>query len=77
MNTNKSILWAVHSHLLSLPGDFRIKVCEECQFSEATYYRKMKDTKANTLSKAEKDKIVAIAEELFTGFQEKLKHIKK
>lgn len=73
MNMNKSILWAIHSHLVNLPCDFRIKVCEECQFSEATFYRKMKDKKVTALSRAEKEKISSIAEGLFTGFQDFLK----
>lgn len=74
MNKNQSILAAIHNGMISLPGDFRAKVCEECQFSEATFYRKMKDKKVTALSRAEKEKIVAIAEELFTGFQDNLKN---
>lgn len=53
-----NILKEKHSFLLQLPKMFRENVCEECGWSEATFYRKAKGK--NTFSNAEKDKIIAV-----------------
>ncbi|GEP94526.1 hypothetical protein [Chitinophaga cymbidii] len=52
-----------HQQIFSLSKVFREKICEECNWSEATYYRKAKKN-ANSISKAEKEKIIAIANDL-------------
>lgn len=52
----------LHSAMIQLPKLFRENVCEECAWSEATFYRKAKGK--NSFSNAEKDKMKCIAESL-------------
>jgi hypothetical protein len=61
-NQASNLLQQKHDFLIQLPKSFRAKVCEECGWSEATFYRKARGK--NTFSKAEKDKIASICDEL-------------
>ncbi|WP_298739512.1 hypothetical protein [uncultured Chitinophaga sp.] len=74
-----NMLQDIHSSLVNLPIRFREKVCEECSWSVPTFYRKMrgfdKPAEANrkmvpALSNAEKEKIVAVMDEVFREFWE-------
>jgi hypothetical protein len=68
----------VHSRMINLPIYFRERVCEECAWSVPTFYRKMrsvnkpggleKDKIMPSLSNAEKEKIIAVMDEVYTGF---------
>lgn len=69
-----NMLQDVHSRLIDLPIQFRQKVCEECSWSTPTFYRKIRamdkvmdnDKKVvPALSNAEKEKIIAVLDELF------------
>lgn len=53
-----NLLSDLHGELIQLPKSFRENVCQECGWSEATFYRKTKTKKA--FSNAEKDKILAV-----------------
>lgn len=57
-----NLLQDVHAGLLAMSKSFREKVCEECGWSEATFYRKAKG--GNTFSNAEKDKIISVSSEV-------------
>ncbi|MEC5147601.1 hypothetical protein [Chitinophaga sp. 212800010-3] len=70
-----NVLLDIHTKLSSLPVLFREKVCEECNWSTPTFYRKMRGRdKPNpnekgkvipALSNAEKQKIIEIMNEVF------------
>lgn len=69
-----NMLQDIHSSLINFPIRFREKVCEECSWSVPTFYRKMRgfDKPAEAsrkmvpaLSNAEKEKIVAVMDEVF------------
>lgn len=60
--SSSNLLMETHAVLIQLPKSFRESVCEECGWSEATFYRKAKGK--NTFSNAEKDKILAVADSL-------------
>jgi hypothetical protein len=69
-----SILLEMHTTFSKLPILFRERVCEECNYSVPTFYRKLrsKDREVDgkivrVLSKAEKEKIREIAEEVTNG----------
>lgn len=57
-------LFITHSQLVDLAGLFRARVCRECGWSEATYYRRMKIVNKGALSNAEREKIRSVAIEL-------------
>ncbi|RPE13785.1 hypothetical protein EGT74_09800 [Chitinophaga lutea] len=57
-----NLLSDIHTEMLQLPKSFRESVCQECGWSEATFYRKTKTKKA--FSNAEKDKILAVGDSL-------------
>ncbi|HEY1165215.1 MAG TPA: hypothetical protein VGE90_08600 [Chitinophaga sp.] len=72
-----NMLQDIHSSLINFPIRFREKVCEECSWSVPTFYRKMRgfDKPAEAsrkmvpaLSNAEKEKIVAVMDEVFRDF---------
>jgi hypothetical protein len=72
-----NMLQDIHSSLINFPIRFREKVCEECSWSVPTFYRKMRsfDKPAEAsrkmvpaLSNAEKEKIVAVMDEVFREF---------
>jgi hypothetical protein len=69
-----NILLDLHTTFSKLPILFRERVCEECNYSTPTFYRKMRgmdrrvDGKlVQALSRAEKEKIREIAEEVTSG----------
>lgn len=69
-----NILLDLHTKFFKLPVLFRERVCEECNYSTPTFYRKMRgmdrrveDKLIQALSKAEKEKIREIAEEVTNG----------
>ncbi|WP_343700338.1 hypothetical protein [Chitinophaga sp.] len=57
-----NLLSDIHTEMIQLPKSFRESVCQECGWSEATFYRKTKTKKA--FSNAEKDKILAVGDNL-------------
>lgn len=66
--SSTNLLMETHSGLIQLPRSFRDSVCEECGWSEATFYRKTKGK--NTFSNAEKEKILAVADTLLKNVWE-------
>lgn len=62
MNTTVNRLDAISVAFRQLDDQFRKKVCEECGWSEATYYRKRKVT--SRLSPAESATMLRIARQL-------------
>lgn len=59
-----NVLQQAHNDMVMLPKQFREIVCKECDWSEATYYRKIKGK--NTFSNAEKEKIRCILKDMVT-----------
>ncbi|HEY8957983.1 hypothetical protein [Chitinophaga sp.] len=82
-----NVLLDIHTKLSGLPVVFREKVCEECNWSTPTFYRKMRGKdKPNpnekgkvipALSNAEKQKIIEIMEEVFASGEEDLEKYRK
>jgi hypothetical protein len=66
--SSSNFLQDTHTRLLNLARTFRESICEECGWSEATFYRKAKGK--NTFSNAEKDKILAVLEILLKSAAE-------
>lgn len=67
-------LLEMYTEFAKVPVLFKERVCEECNYSTPTFYRKMRsiDRRINgklvqVLSKAEKGKIREIAEEVTNG----------
>ncbi|MBV8254495.1 MAG: hypothetical protein JO154_17980 [Chitinophaga sp.] len=75
MKRKPNVLSDIHTRLTNLPIRFRERICEECNWSIPTFYRKMRlrDKVSNeeegkiipALSNAEKEKIIAVLMELF------------
>ncbi|PWV45947.1 hypothetical protein [Chitinophaga sp. S165] len=72
-----NLLQDVHSRMINLPIYFRERVCEECSWSIPTFYRKMrnilkpgtnKERIVPNLSNAEKEKIIAVVDEVYGDF---------
>ncbi|SHN30741.1 hypothetical protein [Chitinophaga sp. CF418] len=72
-----NLLQDVHSRMINLPIYFRERICEECAWSIPTFYRKMRvilkagnsrETISPSLSNAEKEKIMAIVDEVYSSF---------
>ncbi|MEZ2443362.1 hypothetical protein AB6805_16680 [Chitinophaga sp. RCC_12] len=66
----KNILLELHTEFSKLPVLFRERVCEECNYSAPTFYRKMRGNEGKgvpALSKAEMKRIRSIGEELVNG----------
>lgn len=82
-----NVLLDIHTQLSGLPVRFRERVCEECNWSTPTFYRKMRGRdKPNpnekgkvipALSNAEKQKIIEIMEEVYAAGDEYLEKYKK
>ena len=75
----QNILFCIHTELGSFLQKFRIRVCKECNWSEATYYRKMRSPgfagyrrRNSLLSNAEKEKIISIRKEIVKEIIEEL-----
>ncbi|MGX5818324.1 hypothetical protein ACWKWU_09025 [Chitinophaga lutea] len=62
-----NLLMDMHAEITQLPKTFREHVCQECGWSEATFYRKTKGK--NTFSNAEKDKILDVWDNLLLNLQ--------
>lgn len=60
--SSNNLLMETHAEMTQLPKSFRECVCQECGWSEATFYRKARGQ--NSFSNAEKDKIIAVANSL-------------
>ncbi len=70
-----NMLQDIHSQLAEFPVVFREHICEECAWSIPTFYRKMRavDKQSESgknkiipaLSNAEKEKIIAVVDEVF------------
>lgn len=56
--TSSNQLQALHAGLLCTARSFREKICRECGWSEATFYRKAKGP--NAISRAEWDKMIEV-----------------
>ncbi len=57
-------LLELHTEFSKLPVVFRERVCEECNYSVPTFYRKIRGNGMQALSKAEKVMIRRVGEEL-------------
>ncbi|ATL46793.1 hypothetical protein COR50_06160 [Chitinophaga caeni] len=55
---NKNLLQEAHSFMLLIPKIFRDSICEECGWSEATFYRRAKNPAG--FSNAESEKIIEV-----------------
>ncbi|MGN7719438.1 hypothetical protein [Chitinophaga sp. 22620] len=73
METNQlssnNLLLDLHAEMVQLPKSFRDRVCKECGWSEATFYRKAKGT--YPFSNAERDKILAVGDGLLKRIRER------
>ncbi|RAJ03849.1 hypothetical protein LX64_02726 [Chitinophaga skermanii] len=58
----KNILQDAHNFVLGIPKSFRDRVCEECGWSEATFYRRAKSK--NGFSNAEREKIISVMNQI-------------
>jgi len=68
----------LHARMINLPLTFRERVCIECNWSVPTFYRKMRPSYRNgdgekepiipLLSNAEKEKIIAVSDEVYKEF---------
>ena len=56
-NSSFNPLQHIHQQLMELPQTVKKCICEECNWSLPTYYRKVK---GGEISNAEKEKIIAI-----------------
>ncbi|HEY0611531.1 MAG TPA: hypothetical protein VGD35_17790 [Chitinophaga sp.] len=67
-NSSFNPLQHIHYHLMELPQTVKKRICEECNWSLPTYYRKVK---GGEISNAEKEKIIVI---LFDQLQRTWEH---
>jgi len=77
-NDAMNLMADLHSRMVSLPLTFRERVCRECNWSIPTFYRKMrpsyrivngeKEAIIPLLSNAEKEKIIAVSDEVNKEF---------
>lgn len=79
-STPVNVLHDIHSRMINLPIYFRERICEECAWSVPTFYRKMRNVSKTipgttekeqitpVISNAEKEKIVAVMDEVYQGF---------
>lgn len=75
-----NLMQDLHAKMIHLPLTFRQRVCAECNWSVPTFYRKMRPTFKMVngekeqfnplLSNAEKEKIVAVSDEVYKEFWE-------
>lgn len=72
MKNQLNSIFYIHETLACLASMFRNRVCEECNYSMPTFYRKMRNVDVTdengkiilALSNAEKDKIWEVAKEV-------------
>jgi hypothetical protein len=67
--TEINLLKASLNNITDLSKSFRVRVCEECNWSETTFYRKSRKNKP--FSNAEKEKIISISQKLLNECAEK------
>lgn len=80
MSNAKNVLLHLHSLMSKLPVNFRERVCEECNWSIPTFYRKVRlmdttDSEGKTiaaLSNAEKGMIRDVMKEVYDKLGEEL-----
>ena len=79
LSEQQNVLSDVHDKMLDLPILFRQRVCTECGWSTPTFYRKMRQLNKKSrkgsedklvpgISIADKEKIMAVAEEIYKEF---------
>lgn len=83
MSNAQNVLLNLHTLLSRLPVSFRERVCEECNWSVPTFYRKvrLKDKKEDgkivyALSNAESAMIVKVLREVCAALEEELEPYK-
>lgn len=70
-----NLLHSIYLKFCDFPIVFREKVSEECDYSLPTFYRKMKQI--DSLSNAEKDKIISVTEECIQALMKYAEMFKK
>lgn len=60
--SSMTMLENLHKHFENAGRAFKDRVCQDCEFSNATYYRKISSPKYSSLTRAEKDRVLEIAE---------------
>lgn len=73
MTNANNVLLRIHTLMSKLPVNFRERVCEECNWSVPTFYRKLRLTDENALSNAEKEMIMVVMQEVVAQLEEELK----
>ncbi|MGO4291187.1 hypothetical protein [Chitinophaga sp. RAB17] len=84
MSNAQNVLLNLHTLLSRLPVSFREKVCEECNWSVPTFYRKvrLKDIKEKdgkviyALSSAERAMILKVLQEVVVAMEKDLQSYK-
>lgn len=76
---NRTMLKNLHLTMVQLPILIRDHICNECNWSIATFYRKARlvPTKQPSISNAEKEKILDIIYRLLTRQAEQIKSLQK
>lgn len=76
MNKEMNVLNKLHAAFTTIPVRFRERICEECNYSTPTYYRKVRGISkienkkvVHILSNAENAKIREVAEEVRSEFE--------
>lgn len=82
MNMSTNVLLQIHTVFSKLPITFRERVCEECNWSLPTFYRKMRtqDTERDgkvlpALSNAEKKTIMQLMGEVYSQTDIEIKEL--
>lgn len=82
MNKEMNVLNKLHAAFITIPVRFRERVCEECNYSTPTFYRKVRGVNKienkkviHALSNAEKAKIEEVAEEVRREFENLVSHL--
>lgn len=73
MTNANNVLLTIHSLMSKLPVAFRERVCEECNWSVPTFYRKVRLKEENALSNAEKEMIMTVMQEVLAQLTAELK----
>ncbi|RBL93665.1 MULTISPECIES: hypothetical protein [Chitinophaga] len=82
-----NLLFAIHEKFSGLAAGFRERVCEDCNWSTPTFYRKMraketrgpadKGKQSTYLSSAERQRIVEIMDEVYDAFWKSMAKYRK
>lgn len=57
-----NLLEDIYQHFLNSAKSFKDLVCKECDYSEATFYKKLASSKSSSLSGSEKANIMEMGE---------------